>query len=163
MSTPSKTPGADHQWQRIPGHIAPGHGVASGCGGDDRFPEGTLALQWPHFEQRGLDLSPFHRATINISIAPRTYTTRKARLTLRTVEWTDLFPPEDFSFFDCRLVPSPDHQPVPGLVYYPHPETKPDHFQDPSIIEILVPWINGIQYHSPVHLDLDPAQIEVTR
>ena len=34
----------------ISGKIVKGHGVASGRARDPRFPEGTLALQWPIFE-----------------------------------------------------------------------------------------------------------------
>ena len=37
----------------ISGQIVEGHGVASGRAGDPRFPEGTLALQWPIFEKNG--------------------------------------------------------------------------------------------------------------
>ena len=54
----------------ISGKIVKGHGVASGRARDPRFPEGTLALQWPIFEINGLNLDGYYRATINISVFP---------------------------------------------------------------------------------------------
>jgi hypothetical protein len=54
------------------------------------------------------------------------------------LEWTDLHPPETFSFWKVRLrsVGLLDFD-VPGLVYRPHPETKIRHWQNTSVLEIL--------------------------
>jgi hypothetical protein len=140
-----------------------GHRIASGLAGDPRFPKGTLALQLPLFKARGLDLLAlgFHPATLNLSIAPLTWEPRRPKLTLRGVHWTDRFPPEDFSFFDCRLAPAVGPASVQGLVYYPHPETKPDHFQDPTIIEVFAPKFETISYGETLGIELPPDQISI--
>ena len=44
-------------------------------------------------------------------------------------------------------------------IYYPHPETKARHHQNDSVIEVLAPWIEGIQYGD--HLDLEVRESEV--
>ena len=42
-----------------------------------------------------------------------------------------------------------------------HPETKARHHQNDSVIEVLAPWIEGIQYGD--HLDLEVRESEVER
>ena len=32
-----------------------------------------------------------------------------------------------------------------GLWYYPHPDTKPAHFQESTVVELLLPWIDCIE------------------
>ena len=54
----------------INGTVVRGHGVASGCAGDPRFPAGTLGLQLPIFASLGLQLDGFYHGTINVSLAP---------------------------------------------------------------------------------------------
>ena len=71
----------------IHGVVTTGHGVASGRAGDERFPDGTLALQWPLFEAGGLDLSGVHRATINASVAPLKPKPVHARFTFPQLKW----------------------------------------------------------------------------
>lgn len=146
-------------WQPVSGTVVRGHGVASGQGGDPRFPGGTIAMQAPLFKASGLDLSPYHTGTLNVSIAPLRYAVVRPRRTFRDVRWSPTEPAEDFSFFDCRL----RHADVrrDGLVYYPHPETKPEHAQPPDVLEVLAPFIEGLRYGDAVVLELDPAQIRV--
>ena len=48
----------------------PGYRVASGQAGDSRFPNGTIMMQSLYFSDRGLDISPYSSATINVNIAP---------------------------------------------------------------------------------------------
>ena len=48
-----------------------------------------------------------------------------------------------------------------GYVYYPHPDTKPRHFQPPSVIEVIAPLIEGIAYGSPVRLEVDPSEVVI--
>ncbi|MBP0012578.1 MAG: hypothetical protein J7545_14050 [Roseofilum sp. SBFL] len=62
--------------------------------------------------------------------------------TFRSVNWTEHTLPEDFSFSRCRV--SFQEQKYDSLIYYPHPETKIRHFQNPSILEILAPLIQEI-------------------
>ncbi len=145
----------------VPATLVRGHRVASGGNGDRRFPGGTLAMQAPHFRERGLDLGRFYPATLNLSLAPKRYVVRRAALTLRQVAWHPTEPAEDFSFFDAAVRKYGGDW-VAGLIYYPHPDTKPAHFQPPDLLEVLAEtWIPDLGYGDVVELAVDPDQIEV--
>ncbi len=146
------------QWQTLSATVTPGHGVASGQHPNPRFPEGSLNLQFPLFEALGLDLSGFYRGTLNLSITPATYQIVTPYRCFRGVQWCDAMPPEDFSFFRCKVGTHKDHL-VDGYVYYPHPETKPDHFQPPDILEIITRPLPDIKYGSEMILQLNPDEI----
>jgi hypothetical protein len=145
-------------FQLVNARIVPGHRVASGSNGNPRFPGGTLRMQAPHFLSRGFDIARFHPATLNVSIAPLRYRVGRAPLTLRHVQWHPVAPAEDFSFFDFRLRRT-GAEPVAGLIYYPHPETKPEHFQQPDILELLLPFVEGLAYGIDVQLEVPIAQL----
>lgn len=147
-------------WRSVPGTVVRGHRVASGAGNDPRFPRGTIELQKPVFLSRGLDLERFYSGTINLSIAPLLFKVLKPRYLFRGMRWTDRAPAEDFSFFDCRLMVNGTGR-VEGLVYYPHPETKPEHFQAPDILEILTHPIAGLTYGKRLTIELAEDQIEL--
>lgn len=136
----------------VPGVVVAGHGAASGASGS--YPGGTLALQIPHFLARGLDLRGYHLGTINVDISPLRFVPRRPAITVRDVAWTDRIPPEDFSFFPCEL----EHAGVrhDGLVYYPHPETKVEHFQNESIVEVLSDHLAGLAVGDTVVLRFPP-------
>lgn len=147
-------------WITIPGVVTKGYGVASGSD-STRFPGGTIRAQLPHFLARGVDISPYYPGTLNIDIAPRRFTIIRPSHTLTDVSWWPGVPAETFSFSQCRiLLPT---GPIDGMVYYPHPETKPEHHQPPTVIEILVPFIEGLSLGSTVHLQLNSSQVEVHR
>ena len=112
----------------------------------------------PHFRARGLDLAAFHGGTVNVSIAPLRYRVAQARITFRAVKWHPTEPAEDFSFFDVRLLRD-GHPPVEGLIYYPHPETKPEHFQQPDVLELLLPFVDGLSYGADLLLELPEEQM----
>jgi len=137
-----------------------GHRVASGLNGNPRFPGGTLLMQSPHFLARGLDLGVYHRGTLNVSIAPLTYRVVQPRLTFRDVKWHPVEPQEDFSFFDVSLV-RPGQPPVAGLIYYPHPDTKPEHFQAPDILEMLLPYVEGLTYGMELTFEIPAEQMVI--
>jgi hypothetical protein len=143
-------------WPSAHGLVVAGHGVASGHAPDARFPHGTLALQIPCFAARGLDLSAFHQGTINLDTSPWTFEPCTPRVTFRAVRWHDAEPPEDFSFFDCRVA----HRDleVRGLLYRPHPDTKPDHFQPPTVVELLLPWLADVGPGTRLTVRIDPSQ-----
>jgi hypothetical protein len=143
----------------VPGIVVPGHGVASHAGDESPYPDGTIAMQLPHFRRLGLDLSPYRAATINVFIGPAVFAMRAPRYTLRHVEWTTLHPPEDFSFSPCRVAYADEI--YEGLVYYPHPETKARHFQHFSTIEVIAVHIPGVGYGSRVELHLRRNEIDV--
>lgn len=150
----------DQSSQAVAGVVRRGHGVASGTGADRRYPEGTVRMQRPFFAARGLDLSLFFDGTLNIDIAPRTFRLVQPAYTFRHVRWTDRHPPEDFSFSRCRVV----HRGVTyvGWVYTPHPETKAAHFQPPTMLEVIVPWMEGVSTGDIVELWLSAEEIAIT-
>ena len=145
------------EWVVVSGIIIKGHHVASQP--STEYPYPTLEKQKPYFKERGLDLDRFHLGTLNISIAPLKFEMVKPEYTFPLVAWTDLHPPETFSFSPCKVrFPGQEYE---GMVYYPHPETKIRHFQDPSMIEVMAQEIAGIGYGSRVELVLDPQQIRI--
>lgn len=144
--------------QLITGSIVRGHGVASGCSNDERFPDGTLGLQWPFFISKGLDLNRYYRATINISVCPLRPEPVCAFHTFRNIKWHPDCPAEDFSFFQVELKLEDDKS-VDGLIYWPHPETKPEHFQDPHVIEIMAPKIPELSLGDKVTFLVNKSQM----
>ena len=148
------------RWIPVKGIVSKGHGVASGCSDDPRFPNGTIEMQRSTFQSLGLDLTNYFMGTINVAIAPREYKIKSAKCTFRKVEWSSTEPAEDFSFFDCRILIGEDKR-ISGLVYYPHPETKPEHFQSPDTLEVMAPFISGLKYGDELTLEVDSQQLEI--
>ncbi len=134
--------------------------MASGSNGDAKFPGGTLRMQAPHFRALGVELEGFHFGTLNVSIAPLRYRVLAAGRTLRGVKWHPTEPAEDFSFLDVRLLRSAASV-VDGFVYYPHPETKPAHFQAPDVLELLLPFVPGLDYGMEIRLEAPAAQLQI--
>ena len=151
-----------------PGVLFKGHGVASGqalssgASGISPYPKGTIAMQSPFFAALGLDLSPYWPGTLNLSFSPSELCLRHPDYLFRDLEWTHLHPPETFSFWRIRLrfVGNNDLT-VPGLVYWPHPETKARHWQNQSTLEILAPFIGHLSLGQTVELGVDPAAIQI--
>ena len=141
----------------ISGTIVAGYRVASGPSKD--YPYGTLEKQIPLFKQRGLNLEQFHPGTLNVSIAPATFEMVNPEYTFRQVAWTDLHPPEDFSFSRCTVRFKGVR--YTSYVYYPHPETKKRHFESASLIEIMSEYIPEIQYGDQVELELNANEIRI--
>lgn len=144
---------------QIPAKIVQGHRVASGLNGNPRFPGGTLKMQTQAFRDRGLDLTQFHPGTLNVSISPYTYCVTKPKFTFPRISWHPVDPAEDFSFFDVDVVYR-DQPIASGLIYYPHPETKPTHFQPSDMLELLLPTIQGIEYGEEIILIVPDDQIQ---
>ena len=145
--------------QTLHGVVVRGYRVASGTGTDSPYPAGSIEMQTPHFLERGLDLRGYYPGTLNVSIHPATFDMKSPAHTFRDVAWSPAHPAEDFSFASCCVAFLGNT--ATGLVYYPHPETKPGHFQATSTLELLLPYLDGIGYGSAVTLYLDPAEIEV--
>jgi len=144
-------------WSRIPGVIVRGHEVASKR--SEHYPEGTIAMQIPFFKECGLDLSPYFRGTLNISISPYRFRVTKAEYKFEQVDWTPNHPPEDFSFSRCNII-FKGHN-YEGWIYYPHPETKIRHHQNDSLIEVIAQTINGINYGAEIEMLVNPLEIEL--
>jgi len=145
------------QWTLIHGILVQGYRVASGPSKD--YPYGALEKQRPLFKARGLDLSACFNGTLNIDIRPITFKLVKPEFTFQHVEWTDLHPPEHFSFSRCKVI----HKDIEyeGWVYYPHPETKLRHFQNPSLLEVIAYAIPDIKYGDELDVLLNREEIHV--
>lgn len=130
----------DPQRVSVSGILTRGYGVAGGPSQD--YPYGSLERQIPIFKSRGLDLERFYRGTLNIDIHPFVFELLHPEFTFRDVSWTDLHPPEDFSFSRCQVAFAGVE--YDGWIYYPHPETKRRNFQDPSLLEVIAARIPEI-------------------
>lgn len=142
------------EWIR--GRVVAGHGVASGRQKQDQFPGGTIAIQRRAFAMLGLDLAGLHDGTINLDITPHRLHLHAPSRTLELVEWMPGYPPETFSFADAAV--RLRGRVYPALLYHPHPETKPEHGQPPTVIEIIAPWIEGIAVGEAVEVWVHPGQ-----
>jgi hypothetical protein len=144
-------------WNSVDGFIVQGYRVASGPSAD--YPYGALDRQRPIFTARGLNLDGFFNGTLNVNIQPRSFQMEKPQFTFRFVEWTDLHPPEHFSFSACAVI----HQGVEydGWVYYPHPETKLRNFQNPSLLEVIALPIPTLKYGDSVRVLVNPDEISL--
>ncbi len=119
-------------------------------------------MQAPFFLAQGIDLRRYFSGTINVSISPRRYTVVKAWKTLRGVKWHPTEPAEDFSFFRVWVsLPGDSAPPAAGLIYYPHPETKPEHFQAPEVLELLLPFLEGIHTGAELTLHLSADEMRI--
>lgn len=139
------------------GKLVRGHQVASRPSA--AYPYSTLEKQKPYFKEHGLDLDSYFTGTLNISIHPLTFEMSAPELTFPLLEWTDLHPPETFSFSRCTVFFR--GKAYAGWVYYPHPETKRNHFQDASLIEVIAAPIPEIVYGDEVELEINADEITV--
>jgi len=147
-----------NKWTLLHGILVQGYRVASGPSKD--YPYGALDRQRPIFQSRGLDLSDCFNGTLNIDIQPRMFKLIEPEFTFHNVEWTDLHPPEHFSFSRCKVNFQAGE--YDGWVYYPHPETKLRHFQNPSLLEVIAIQIPGILYGDHVDVLVNPDEVLVT-
>lgn len=144
-------------WTLLHGILAKGYRVASGPSTD--YPYGSLERQRPIFKERGLDLDRYFNGTLNIDIRPHAFVLKKPAYTFEHVEWTDLHPPEHFSFSRCKVIYKDIE--YDGWVYYPHPETKERNFQNPSLLEVIAMPIPGIEYGDELQVLVNPQEVTV--
>jgi hypothetical protein len=146
----------------IQGTVCAGHGVASGRSAGqphNPYPAGTIAMQMPFFAERGLDLSACFAGTVNLDIAPQNWQLLQADHCFENMRWTHLHPPETFSFVALRAMWQ--SQEFSGWLYYPHPETKAAHFQSRSVMELLLPRLEGLKQGDTLSLQLNARSIQV--
>lgn len=142
-----------------------GHMVASGKSTkDSRFPEGTIKMQLPFFKECGLDFDEYFGGdfvcgTLNLSIDPQTVKIEKPEFFFREIKWTALFPAENFFMSKAEIVFN--EKTYRALLYIPDPSTKPDHFQAPSIIEVIAQRIPDLEYDAEVTLRYNPEAISI--
>ena len=146
-------------WTLLHGILAQGYRVASGPSAD--YPYGALDRQRPIFASHGLDLSNYFNGTLNVDISPSTFMMKNPEYTFQHVEWTDLHPPEHFSFSRCKVIYK--ELEYEGWVYYPHPETKLRNFQDPSLLEVIAQPIPEIQYGDALDVLVNTEEIIITK
>ncbi|MBV8633692.1 MAG: hypothetical protein JO002_04320 [Burkholderiaceae bacterium] len=132
----------------LEGVVITGHGVASGRAADSPYPAGSISLQLPHFLKAGIDLSPYFSGTLNVDLAP--HLPQAKRIVFDGVlHWHgDIAERFTLARVDFRIAA----REVEGLWYYPHPETKPAHFQRTSVVELLLPYIAGVAAGDSVSL-----------
>lgn len=143
--------------RQLPGILMRGHQVASRPSKD--YPYSSLEKQKPFFKTLGLDLQEYFNGTLNISIAPFEFKMTHPEFIFKLVEWTDLHPPETFSFTRCKVYSKGVG--YTGWVYYPHPETKKTHFQNPSLIEVITHKIPEIRYGDGLEIEINTDEILV--
>ncbi|HEX7641098.1 MAG TPA: hypothetical protein VF472_02705 [Burkholderiaceae bacterium] len=132
----------------LDGIVIAGHGVAGGGAADSPYPAGSISLQQPHFLRAGIDLSPYFSATLNVDLAPHRPTPRRIVFD-GVLHWHgDIAERFILSKIDCRIA----GREIGGLWYYPHPETKPAHFQRDTVVELLLPYLEGIAAGDAVSL-----------
>ena len=146
------------------GQVVRGHGVASGAGGDPRFPDGTIALQLPFLRAAVADLdawlgAPPFPGTINLDFANRIVVIRQPEIRIAAVRWTESFPPENFFLSRCHIRWRGEMR--PAFAYIPDPLTKPDHLQAASVLELLCAAIPGLHYGASVDLSYAPEALSI--
>lgn len=131
----------DQRMQWFSGTIVTGHGVASGRAGDCPFPGGSIRMQQPFFMQEGIDLSRYHAGTLNVELG-RHLPQPTAVVFDGLLRWHDDLE-EHFVLSEIELEAKGKR--YAGLWYYPDPATKIAHFQRASVVELLLPWIDGLK------------------
>ena len=144
----------------LTGRLSAGHGVASGTSNESPYPDGTIRMQSPVFKALGLDLSGCFFGTLNIDFAPLEVSLSNPDHLFERVHWTELHPPETFSFWRVEIKESASDV-VNGWIYYPHPETKERHQQPSTTLELLAPRLSGVQSGSKIHLRDQSGRIKL--
>jgi len=143
----------------VPGKIVEGHRVASGQAHNSPYPEGTISMQLPVFKALGLDTKGLWPGTLNIFIAPYSFKIVNPKYTFLEVCWWKGHPPETFLLTPCSIMFNSSK--YLGYIYYPHPETKVQHFQDESTLEIIAPWIPDAAYGDQVLVEFSENEVNV--
>lgn len=146
-------------WITIVGVVTSGYQVASGQSKNSPYPRGTIEMQLPFFKNLGLDLSQYYLGTLNISISPKQFKIIHPEYTFKNVKWSPEHDPEDFSFSRCQIIFNECE--YNALIYYPHPETKINHFQNPSVLEIIAVPIPDIKYGDSVSIKVNSSEINL--
>jgi hypothetical protein len=147
-------------WTTVEGAVTSGYQVASGKSSNSPYPRGTLEMQLPFFKDLGLDISKYYLGTLNISISPKEFKLIHPEYTFRNVKWSPEHDAEDFSFSRCQIIFNGSK--YDALIYYPHPETKINHFQNPSVIEVIAVPIPDIKYGSSLLVEINTTEVGIT-
>jgi hypothetical protein len=140
----------------IQGRIVAGHGVASGRADDCPFPGGSIRTQLPYFLARGIDLSTYYPGTLNVDLTPH-IPHPMYPIFDGVLKW---FGDLEEHFLLSRIVLEAHGHRVAGLWYYPDPATKVDHFQPASLVELLLPWTEGLRTGEIVRIGFVDEELE---
>ncbi len=143
--------------KKLKGVLIKGYQIASGTSPITPYKDGSIKLQKPFFEEKGFCMKGLHLATLNIDIPNHEFTIIKPTYHFDNLKWEKDFPAETFSIVSCTLVYKTKQYDV--YIYYPHVETKSDHIQKKSTLEILSPFIDGIKYGDKVEVLIDTKNI----
>lgn len=142
------------------GIVVQGHQVASGLAKNSPFPRGTIEMQLPFFKKEGVNIDQLHPATINVSIAPKTFKLVAPKMTMQNIKWSKDHEAETFSLSPCILeIDGTEHS---AYIYYPHPETKIGHFKDATTLEILSHFIADVSYGMSITLKININEITLS-
>jgi hypothetical protein len=139
------------------GVVEPGLGYASGVR-SEKYPEGTINLQRPHFAKRGFDISHCFGGTINLSIAPRRCRIKAPEWVFRDVRWTDRRAAETFFLGRCRIENGAEK--VDGFIYCPDPGGKDSTVDNPCQLQLLAPLIPNVSYGTQLRAWLRSEEFE---
>ena len=146
-------------WTWVNGKVIQGHRVASGLAEDTPYEDGSVVLQAPFFKERGVDISPYYPGTVNVDISPLRPERFHYDTTLHEVPWHSSIPPETFSFLSMQLKFRDEI--FPGLLYYPHADTKPSHYTPTYILEVFAPWIENLNYRDEIEAAYPEGAVEM--
>ncbi len=137
-----------------------GYGVASGRANNSKFPAGTIALQRPFFKRLGLDLTPYFTGTLNIALIDyKSVELINWDYEFNQVKWLNSFPAENFTFAHCKI--QVKELMYKALIYQPNKETKTAHFQPDNCLEVLAPFIDGINVGERGELVIDECYLAI--
>lgn len=135
--------------RELDGIVVRGHRVASGVG--LKQGEGSIRKQKHFFKE--IDWEHFFPGTINVSISPCRCLWKKSMATYEGVNWSVDQPKEDFGISKCKIYVK--GKSYDAWAYYPHPKTKTQNLHDPTMIEIIAPKIDGLEYGDKVSVSLN--------
>jgi len=145
--------------KKLTGVLLKGYQIASGTSPITPYKDGSIKLQKPFFEERGFCMKKLYLATLNIDIPNHEFTIVKPTYHFKHLKWEEDSPPETFSIVPCTL--KYKMKQYDAFIYYPHVETKTNHIQKKSTLEILAPFIEEISYGDNIQLILDTQKINI--
>lgn len=120
---------------------------------------GTIVRQIPHFLEFGVDLTSFHPATINVSVAPLLLKFERPTHSIAALKWHPDYAPENFSFFDCEIGFAGDQ--FSGFIYLPHRDQALGAIAGAQYVEVIARKIPALEYGSLLQLKVPNKQISV--
>jgi len=145
--------------KKLAGVLVKGYQIASGTSPVTPYKNGSIALQKPFFEKKGFCMKDLYLATLNIDISHHEFTIIQANYLFENLKWEKNFPSESFSIISCTLIYKTKQ--YNAYIYYPHIETKTQHLQEKSTLEVLAPFLEDIKYGDELELLLDTSTIHI--